>query len=220
MKIILLGPPGAGKGTQAKLLCKYYNIAHISTGDLLRYAIKQGTELGLKAKKVMDAGELVSDDIILGMVKERITQADCENGFLFDGFPRTIPQAEAIQAEGIKIDFIIQVDVPDEDIVKRLSARYMCQSSGRIYNLLFDPPKKAGVDDETGEQLIQRKDDEEATVRQRLQVYRKQTEPLINYYKDLSLGFADKEYHYFTINGNQAIDTVKDKIIMAVSNSQ
>lgn len=184
MRIILLGPPGAGKGTQAQTITTDYNIPQISTGDMLRAAIKAGTELGLKAKAVMDAGQLVSDDIILGLVKERIAQDDCKNGFLFDGFPRTIPQAQALVDADIKIDAVIELQVPDEKIVKRMSGRRVHLASGRTYHIVYNPPKVEGKDDVTGEPLVIRPDDEESTVRSRLAVYHQQTEPLVAFYKE------------------------------------
>ncbi|MBO8414918.1 MAG: adenylate kinase [Proteobacteria bacterium] len=187
MRIILLGPPGAGKGTQAQTITTDYSIPQISTGDMLRAAIKAGTELGMKAKAVMDAGQLVSDDIILGLVKERIAQDDCKNGFLFDGFPRTIPQAQALVDAGIKIDAVIELQVPDEKIVKRMSGRRVHLASGRTYHIVYNPPKVEGKDDVTGEPLVIRPDDEESTVRSRLEVYHKQTEPLVTFYKDLAV---------------------------------
>ncbi len=171
MRIILLGPPGAGKGTQAQLICKRYNIPQISTGDMLRAAIREGTELGLQAKSVMDGGGLVSDELIIGLVKERIAQPDCVNGCIFDGFPRTIPQAEALESEGINIDHVIEIDVADEEIVQRLSGRRQHPASGRIYHLVYNPPKVEGKDDETGEDLVQRPDDQEETIRKRLKAY-------------------------------------------------
>lgn len=182
MRLILLGAPGAGKGTQAAFLCQKFGIPQISTGDMLRAAVKAGTELGLAAKKVMDAGGLVSDDIIIGLVKERITQADCANGFLFDGFPRTIPQAEAMKAAAVKIDVVLEIDVPDSAIIERMSGRRVHVASGRTYHVVFNPPKVAGKDDATGEELIQREDDKEETVRKRLEVYHQQTRPLVDYY--------------------------------------
>ena len=182
MRLILLGAPGAGKGTQANFICQKYGIPQISTGDMLRAAVKAGTQMGLAAKKVMDAGGLVSDDIIIGLVKERITQPDCANGFLFDGFPRTIPQAEAMKNAGVKLDLVLEIDVPDEAIIERMSGRRVHPASGRTYHVKFNPPKVAGKDDLTGEDLIQRKDDEEATVLARLQVYHSQTRPLVDYY--------------------------------------
>lgn len=212
MRIILLGPPGAGKGTQARYICDRYDIPHISTGDLLRTAIKQQTKLGKEAKNVMDAGELVSDEIILGMIELRLAEPDCANGFLFDGFPRTIPQAEAVTKKGIKIDHILQIDVADDEIVKRLSGRRICPSTGRVYNIVFDPPKHEGKDDETGELLMQRDDDKEETVRQRLEVYRKQTEPLVKYYQHQAANNEKSAPAYALIDGSLNVDLVKNEI--------
>ena len=186
MRLILLGAPGAGKGTQAAFLCQKFGIPQISTGDMLRAAVKAGTELGLAAKKVMDSGGLVSDDIIIGLVKERIAQADCANGFLFDGFPRTIPQAEAMKAAAVKIDVVLEIDVPDSAIIERMSGRRVHVASGRTYHVVFNAPKVAGKDDATGEDLIQREDDKEETVRKRLEVYHQQTRPLVDYYSQWS----------------------------------
>ena len=191
MRIILLGPPGAGKGTQAQTLTKEFAIPQISTGDMLRAAIKAGTELGLKAKEVMDAGKLVSDEIILGLVKERIAKDDCKNGFLFDGFPRTIPQAQALVDNGIAIDAVVELQVPDENIVKRMSGRRVHLASGRTYHIVYNPPKVEGKDDVTGEDLVIRPDDQEDTVRARLKVYHEQTEPLVAFYKKLADKGAD-----------------------------
>ncbi len=185
MRIILLGAPGAGKGTQAQFLCESYAIPQISTGDMLRAAVAAGTELGKQAKAIMDAGGLVSDDIIIGLVKDRLTQADCVNGCLLDGFPRTIPQAQAMVEAGIEVDHVIEIDVAEEEIVSRLSGRRVHPGSGRIYHISNNPPKNEGVDDETGKALIQRDDDKEATVRKRLSVYREQTQPLVSFYKNL-----------------------------------
>src|SRR3989441_8285519 len=182
MRVILLGAPGAGKGTQAAFICQRFGIPQISTGDMLRAAVKAGTPLGLAAKKVMDAGGLVSDDIIIGLVKERIAQPDCVNGFLFDGFPRTIPQADAMKAAGVKIDYVLEIDVPDEAIIERMSGRRAHVASGRTYHIKFNPPKVEGKDDLTGEDLIQRDDDKEETVKKRLSVYHEQTEVLVSYY--------------------------------------
>ena len=182
MRIILLGPPGAGKGTQAKYITEKFGIPQISTGDMLRAAVKAGTELGLKAKDIMASGGLVSDDLIIALVKERIQEPDCVNGFLFDGFPRTIPQAEALLSEGVTIDKVIEIDVADDEIVSRLSGRRVHVASGRTYHVTFNPPKVAGKDDETGEDLIQREDDKEETVKKRLDVYDSQTRPLVEYY--------------------------------------
>ncbi|MBS0592513.1 MAG: adenylate kinase [Proteobacteria bacterium] len=182
MRLILLGPPGAGKGTQATQICNRYGIPQISTGDMLRAAVKAGTPLGVAAKKVMDAGGLVSDDIIIGLVKDRIAQPDCAKGFLFDGFPRTIPQAEAMKAAGVKLDAVLEIDVPDDAIIERMSGRRAHLPSGRTYHVKYNPPKVAGKDDVTGEDLVQRDDDREETVRKRLQVYQAQTRPLVDYY--------------------------------------
>jgi adenylate kinase len=214
VRVILLGPPGAGKGTQARFICERYQIPQISTGDMLRAAIRAKTELGLAAKKVMDAGDLVSDDIILGIVKDRLKEPDCANGFLFDGFPRTIPQAEAVTNQDIKIDYVVQIDVENEEIVKRLTSRWMAPTSGRVYNLIFDPPKQAGIDDDSGEALIQRDDDTEETVRQRLEAYRKLTEPLVSYYRNLSEKMGKPIYAL--IDGSQAVDVVREKIITSL----
>ena len=182
MRLILLGAPGAGKGTQAAFICEKYGIPQISTGDMLRAAVKAGTPLGLAARKVMDSGALVSDEIIIGLVKERIAQSDCANGFLFDGFPRTLPQADAMRAAGVKIDYVLEIDVPFEAIVERMSGRRSHPASGRIYHVKFNPPKVEGKDDITGEPLIQREDDKEETVEKRLEVYAAQTRPLVEYY--------------------------------------
>src|SRR5215203_3557931 len=182
MRLILLGAPGAGKGTQATFICQKYGIPQISTGDMLRAAVKAGTQLGIEAKKIMDSGALVSDDIIIGLVKERIAQADCAKGFLFDGFPRTIPQADAMKAAGVKLDCVLEIDVPFEAIIERMSGRRSHAASGRTYHIKFNPPKAEGRDDVTGEPLIQRDDDKEETVRKRLDVYESQTRPLVEYY--------------------------------------
>ena len=183
MRVILLGAPGAGKGTQAQTIIERFGIPQISTGDMLRAAVKAGTPLGLEAKKVMDAGALVSDDIIIGLVKERISEPDCANGFLFDGFPRTIPQAEALVDAGIDIDYVVELDVDDEEIIARLSGRRVHPGSGRTYHVLFSPPRQEGKDDTTGEPLVQREDDREDSIKNRLRVYREQTQPLIDYYR-------------------------------------
>jgi len=186
MKIILLGPPGAGKGTQAESICERYDIPHISTGNMLREAVEAGTKLGLEAKSLMDAGILVSDDVIVGLVEERISSSDCSNGFLFDGFPRTIPQAEALIQRNIDIDAVVEIDVPDQDIIDRMSGRRMHPASGRNYHVVYNPPKIEGKDDLTGEDLIQREDDKPETVKDRLRVYADQTSPLVEFYSDLS----------------------------------
>jgi adenylate kinase len=185
MRIILLGAPGAGKGTQAQFLCETYGIPQISTGDMLRAAVAAGTELGQQAKAIMDSGGLVSDDLIINLVKDRLQQPDCANGCLFDGFPRTIPQAQAMVDAGINVDHVIEIDVNDEEIVSRLSGRRVHPGSGRVYHIVHQPPQAEGVDDETGEPLIQREDDKEETIRKRLAVYQEQTQPLVNFYKDL-----------------------------------
>jgi len=214
MKCILLGAPGAGKGTQAQFLTKEFSIPQISTGDMLRAAIKAGTELGKQAKEAIDAGQLVTDEIIIGMVKERITQADCENGFLLDGFPRTVPQADAVAEAGIKIDAIIEIDVSDEEIVKRMSGRRAHLPSGRTYHTVYNPPAVEGKDNETGEDLVQRDDDKPEVVKERLNVYHKQTAPLINYYKGVCE--TDACLKYVTVDGTQPIDEVETAIRAAL----
>ncbi|GLS82886.1 adenylate kinase [Paraferrimonas haliotis] len=209
MRIILLGAPGAGKGTQAQFIMEKYGIPQISTGDMLRAAVKAGTPLGIEAKKVMDAGQLVSDDLIIGLVKERIAQADCEKGFLLDGFPRTLPQADAMKDNNIDIDHVVEIDVPDEEIVKRMSGRRVHPGSGRVYHVVFNPPKVEGKDDVTGEDLQIRKDDEEATVRDRLSIYHTQTKPLIDYYgADAAKGLI--KYNKF--DGTQSVAQVSEQI--------
>ncbi|KAA8734411.1 adenylate kinase [Acinetobacter qingfengensis] len=211
MRIILLGPPGAGKGTQAQLICKRYNIPQISTGDMLRAAIREGTELGLQAKSVMENGGLVSDELIIGLVKERIAQPDCVNGCIFDGFPRTIPQAEALEKEGINIDHVIEIEVPDEEIVKRLSGRRQHPASGRIYHIVYNPPKVEGKDDETGEDLVQRPDDQEETIRKRLHAYHAETEQLVGFYQERTKS-SQNAPSYDKVNGLDAIDHVQAKL--------
>ncbi len=209
MRIILLGGPGAGKGTQANFIKEKYNIPQISTGDMLRAHVKAGTELGKAAKKIMDEGGLVSDDIIMGMVKERIKEDDCKNGYLFDGFPRTIPQAEAMKEAGIEIDAVVEIDVPDEEIIKRMSGRRVHLPSGRTYHVIFNPPKVEGKDDVTGEDLIQRDDDKEETVKERLRVYHDQTEPLIDFYsKEAEAGTLK----YVKVNGVGTVEEIRDAI--------
>jgi adenylate kinase len=216
MRLILLGGPGAGKGTQANFIKEKFGIPQISTGDMLRAAVKAGTPLGLEAKKVMDSGGLVSDEIILGLVKERIEQPDCANGFLFDGFPRTIPQAEAMKNQGVKIDYVVEIDVDDDEIVKRMSGRRVHLASGRTYHIIFNPPKVEGKDDGTGEDLIQRDDDQEETVRKRLTVYHDQTEPLVKYYSDwAATGDADAPKHV-KINGIGKVEEIRDQIFTAL----
>jgi len=216
MRLILLGPPGAGKGTQAAFICKQYTIPQISTGDMLRAAVKAGTPLGLEAKKVMDSGALVSDAIIIGLVKERIAQPDCVNGFLFDGFPRTIPQADAMKQAGVKLDVVLEIDVPDESIIERMSGRRVHAASGRTYHVKFNPPKVAGKDDVTGEDLIQRADDEEATVRNRLQVYKNQTQPLVAYYSSWAATGAAEAPRYRKISGLGSVDDITARALEAL----
>jgi adenylate kinase len=212
MRLILLGGPGAGKGTQANLVKEKFQIPQISTGDMLRAALKAGTELGLKAKGYMDSGGLVPDDVIIGLVKERIQEADCANGFLFDGFPRTIPQADAMKEAGVAIDAVVDIDVPDGEIIKRMGGRRVHLSSGRTYHVTFNPPKVEGKDDETGEDLIQRDDDHEDTVRKRLDVYHAQTEPLIDYYKTWESSGESGAPHYIRIEGVGKVDGIRDQI--------
>lgn len=212
MRIILLGAPGAGKGTQAQFITEKFGIPQISTGDMLRAAVKAGTPLGLQAKKVMDEGGLVSDDIIIGLVKERIAEADCANGFLFDGFPRTIPQADALKDAGVTIDAVVEIDVADEEIIKRMSGRRVHPGSGRTYHVVFNPPKEEGKDDETGEELVQREDDKEETVRQRLKVYHEQTEPLISYYRGWNEEDAATAPKYVYVAGVGSVDDIRDKV--------
>ncbi|GAA0758703.1 adenylate kinase [Ideonella azotifigens] len=216
MRIILLGAPGAGKGTQAKFICDKFGIPQISTGDMLRAAVKAGSELGVAAKKVMDAGGLVSDEIIIGLVKERITQPDCANGFLFDGFPRTIPQADAMKAAGVKLDLVLEIDVPDEAIIERMSGRRVHVASGRTYHLRFNPPKVDGKDDVTGEELVQRKDDEEATVRTRLEVYQAQTRPLVDYYSQWAQTGDPQAPRYAKIAGVGTVDEITARALEAL----
>ncbi|WP_438984012.1 adenylate kinase [Aequoribacter sp.] len=215
MRIILLGAPGAGKGTQAQFIVEQFGIVQISTGDMLRAAVKAGTELGLKAKAVMDSGALVSDDIIIGLVKERIQQDDCANGFLFDGFPRTIPQAEALVSAGVTIDYVLEIAVPDDEIVSRLGGRRVHEASGRVYHVEHNPPKVAGKDDVTGDDLVQRDDDREDTVRRRLGVYHDQTAPLVGFYQGMS-GDAAPEYH--RVEGVGSLDDIKARITAALGN--
>lgn len=215
MKIILLGAPGAGKGTQAQFLMEKYNIPQISTGDMLRAAVKAGTELGKQAKQVMDAGGLVTDEIIIGLVKERIKQADCANGFLFDGFPRTIPQAQALQEQGIEIDAVLEISVEDEEIVKRLSGRRVHPGSGRVYHVVYNPPKVEGLDDESGEPLIQRDDDKEDTVRKRLQIYHEQTKPLVAFYQKISATHPNTRS--VSIKGIGTVEQIKSAVLAALA---
>jgi len=212
MRLILLGGPGAGKGTQANLIKNRYQIPQISTGDMLRAALKEGTELGLKAKAYMDSGKLVPDDVIIGLVKERIIESDCQKGFLFDGFPRTIPQADAMKDAGVPIEAVVDIDVPDAEIIKRMSGRRVHLASGRTYHIVFNPPKKEGKDDETGEPLIQRDDDKEETVRKRLVVYHAQTEPLVDYYKEWEKSGESAAPKYIRIDGVGKVDEIRDQI--------
>ncbi|MEC7885996.1 MAG: adenylate kinase [Pseudomonadota bacterium] len=211
MQIILLGAPGAGKGTQAKFISDHFKIPQISTGDMLRNAVKEGTELGKKAKEIMDRGDLVSDDLILDLVQDRISENDCQNGFLFDGFPRTIAQAKALIERKIGIDYVIEVKVPDEEIISRMSGRRVHPSSGRTYHVTHNPPKIENIDDETGEPLIQRPDDNEETVKKRLSVYHDQTHPLVEFYKDLSSDGTNTSY--VEVNGVGEINLIQKKII-------
>ncbi|CAE6946505.1 UNVERIFIED_CONTAM: adk [Trichonephila clavipes] len=214
MRVILLGAPGAGKGTQARYITEKFGIPQISTGDMLRAAVKAGTELGLKAKSVMDAGGLVSDDLIINLVKERIAQADCANGFLFDGFPRTIPQAEALRDAGVALDHVVEIAVDDEEIVKRLSGRRVHPASGRVYHTEYNPPKEAGKDDLTGEELVQREDDKEETVRHRLSVYHSQTKPLVDFYQNLSAETGTPKYTH--IPGVGSVEQITAKTLAAL----
>jgi adenylate kinase len=217
MRLILLGPPGAGKGTQAAQICQKYGIPQVSTGDMLRAAIKAGTALGLAAKKVMDAGSLVSDDIIIALVKERIVEADCAKGFLFDGFPRTIPQADAMRTAHVGIDFVLEVDVPDSAIVERMSGRRVHQPSGRTYHVKFNPPRVAGKDDATGEALIQRDDDKEETVVKRLAVYHNQTSPLIDYYAAWAAAGDKAAPRYVRISGVGTVEEITARALAALA---
>ncbi|RIZ66715.1 MAG: adenylate kinase [Methylococcales bacterium] len=207
MRIILLGSPGSGKGTQAQFITQKYAIVQISTGDMLRAAVREGTPMGVAAKQVMDAGGLVSDDIILGLIKERIAQADCANGFLLDGFPRTIAQAEGLSAMGVKIDTVIEINVADEEIIKRMAGRRVHLASGRTYHIEFNPPKQPGIDDITGESLIQRDDDKEETVRTRLNVYHEQTKPLVDYYSA-----AEQQVNFSSIAGVGSVEEITNKV--------
>ena len=218
MKVLLLGAPGAGKGTQAQFIKEAFNIPQISTGDMLRAAVKAGTSLGIEAKKIMDAGGLVRDDIIIGLVKERIQEADCANGFLFDGFPRTLAQAEAMKDAGVVLDFVVEIDVPDEVIVERMSGRRVHMASGRTYHLVYNPPKVAGKDDETGEDLIQRDDDQAETVQKRLNVYHEQTEVLVDYYgkQSVETGLPG----YIKVDGTQDVNEVKEQVLAQLQESK
>jgi len=217
MRLILLGPPGAGKGTQANYIREKYGIPQISTGDMLRAAVKAGTPLGLAAKKVMDAGQLVSDGIIIGLVMERLKQADCRQGYLFDGFPRTIPQAEALKQAGCALDYVLEIDVPDDEIITRMSGRRVHPASGRSYHVRFNPPKVAGKDDVTGEPLIQRDDDREETVKKRLEVYRAQTRPLVDYYGRWAASGEPGAPRYRRISGLGAVEEIRRRVFAALS---
>lgn len=217
MRLILLGPPGAGKGTQANYIREEYGIPQISTGDMLRAAVKAGTPLGLAAKKVMDAGQLVSDEIIIGLVQHRLSEPDCRRGYLFDGFPRTIPQAEALKRAGVPIDHVLEIEVPDDEIIARMSGRRVHPASGRSYHVKFNPPKLAGKDDLTGEPLIQRDDDLEQTVKKRLEVYRAQTRPLVDYYGRWAASGAPGAPRYRRISGLGAVEEIKRRVFAALS---
>ncbi|HRQ05502.1 MAG TPA: adenylate kinase [Nitrosomonas halophila] len=216
MRIILLGAPGAGKGTQAAYIREHFAIPQISTGDILRNAVKEGTELGIMAQKIMESGGLVSDDIIINLVQARIQEPDCTNGFLFDGFPRTIPQADALKAAAVHIDYVVEIDVPDAEIIKRLSGRRVHPSSGRTYHIAFNPPKVADRDDITGEALILRDDDREETVRKRLEVYHQQTRPLVNYYLEWAASGAQHAPRYIKVAGTGNVETIRNDIITAL----
>ncbi|MEN9843338.1 MAG: adenylate kinase [Pseudomonadota bacterium] len=218
MRLILLGAPGAGKGTQATYICQKFGIPQISTGDMLRAAVKAGTALGLQAKSVMESGGLVSDELIINLVKERIAQADCANGFLFDGFPRTIPQAEAMKAAGVKLDYVLEIDVPFEAIIERMSGRRSHPPSGRTYHVKFNPPKVEGLDDVTGEPLVQRADDQEETVKKRLEVYSAQTRPLVDYYGQWAATEPSAAPKYRAISGMGQVDEITTRAFAALSN--
>jgi adenylate kinase len=217
MRLILLGAPGAGKGTQANFIKEKFNIPQISTGDMLRAAVKAGTPLGLEAKKVMDAGGLVSDDIIIGLVRDRLKQPDCANGYLFDGFPRTIPQAEAMKEAGVPIDYVLEIDVPDEAIIERMSGRRVHPASGRTYHVKYNPPKVAGKDDVTGEELVQRDDDKEETVKKRLDVYHNQTEVLVDYYNKWAQSGMPGAPKYRKISGVGPVETIRENAFAALT---
>lgn len=217
IRVILLGGPGAGKGTQANYIKEHFGIPQISTGDMLRNAVKAGTELGKMAKEIMDSGGLVSDDIIINLVKERIAEPDCARGFLFDGFPRTIPQADAMKAAGVQIDYVVEIDVDDDVIIQRMSGRRIHPASGRTYHVDFNPPKVEGIDDVTGEPLIQRDDDKVETVKKRLAVYHEQTEPLIDYYSRCVSGHAGSAPRYIKINGVGTVEAIREQILSAIA---
>jgi adenylate kinase len=217
MRLILLGAPGAGKGTQAQFITQHFGIPQISTGDMLRAAVKAGTPLGIEAKKVMDAGGLVSDDIILGLIKERLAQPDCAKGFLFDGFPRTIPQAQALKDQQIQLDYVVEIDVADAEIIQRMSGRRVHPASGRTYHVVFNPPKVEGKDDVTGEDLIQRDDDNETTVRKRLDVYHSQTKPLIHFYSSWHESGLPGAPRHVRIAGVGSVEAIRDQVLHALS---
>ncbi|MCB5186319.1 adenylate kinase [Methylobacillus gramineus] len=217
MRVILLGAPGAGKGTQATFIKEQFNIPQISTGDMLRAAVNAGTQLGLEAKRYMDSGGLVPDEVIIGLVKERIKDADCQQGFLFDGFPRTIPQAEAMKEAGVNIDYVVEIDVPDEEIIKRMSGRRSHLASGRTYHVVFNPPKVAGKDDVTGEDLVQREDDKEETVAKRLEVYHSQTKPLVNYYSSWANNGGEHAPKYVRISGLGEVGKIRESILQSLA---
>ena len=219
MKLILLGPPGAGKGTQAAFITENFSIPQISTGDMLRTAVKAGTPLGLEAKKVMDSGQLVSDDIIIGLVKDRLKQPDCAKGYLFDGFPRTIPQAEAMKQAGVALDYVLEIDVPDEEIISRMSGRRVHLASGRTYHIKFNPPKVAGKDNATGDDLVQRDDDREETVRKRLEVYHSQTRPLVDYYSRWAQ-MDPRAPKYRRVSGQGGVEQIRQRALEALTSKE
>lgn len=216
MRLILLGPPGAGKGTQAAFITEKFGIPQISTGDMLRAAVKAQTPLGIEAKKIMDTGGLVSDDIIIGLVRDRLKEPDCEKGYLFDGFPRTIPQADALKDAGVRLDFVVEIVVPDENIIERMSGRRVHPASGRSYHVTFNPPKTPDIDDVTGEPLVQRDDDREETVRHRLSVYREQTRPLVDYYSSWADSGDDRAPAFRQISGVGSLDEIRERIADAL----
>ncbi|MFA9441157.1 adenylate kinase [Uliginosibacterium sp. sgz301328] len=217
MRLILLGPPGAGKGTQAKFIAERFGIPQISTGDMLRAAVKAGTPLGVAAKSIMDAGKLVSDDIIIGLVKERLNEPDCGNGYMFDGFPRTLPQADALRDSNVALDVVLEIDVPDEEIVERMSGRRVHTGSGRTYHVKFNPPKAEGVDDLSGEPLVQREDDKEEVVRKRLEVYHSQTKPLVKYYSDWAATGDAAAPRYAKISGLGSVEEITARVFAALA---
>ncbi|MCK0744472.1 adenylate kinase [Chromohalobacter nigrandesensis] len=216
MRLILLGAPGAGKGTQAQFICEHFDIPQISTGDMLRAAVKEESELGLKVKEIMNSGGLVSDDIIISLVKERIAQPDCANGFLFDGFPRTIPQADAMKDANVKLDHVLEVAVDDEEIVKRLAGRRVHPGSGRVYHVEYQPPQEEGKDDVTGEAIVHRDDDQEATVRNRLSVYHEQTEPLVKYYREWAQQDPQSAPAYHRVEGTGSVESIREQVLTAL----